>query len=184
MDVSMRLEAIGLDEVKPWVVVHPGATAASRRYPPENFARVAQTLCSLYGIQLVFTGTEPEIELVESIRRDMRAPSFSLAGKLDIQTLAVLISRAPLLITNNTGPAHVAAAAGTPVVDLYALTNSQHTPWHVPHRTLYHDVPCKYCYKSICAMGHHNCLRLVHPDDVVEAALELLAIKAGLEETR
>ncbi len=59
-------------------------------------------------------------------------------------------TRAPLLVSNNTGPVHIAAAVGTPVVDLYALTNPQHTPWGVPNRVLYHDVPCKYCYKSIC----------------------------------
>jgi hypothetical protein len=67
----------------------------------------------------------------------------------------------------------MAAALGTPVVDLYALTNPQHTPWMVPHRVLYHDVPCRNCYKSICPLGHHNCLRLVSPDDVVSAAVSV-----------
>jgi ADP-heptose:LPS heptosyltransferase len=68
----------------------------------------------------------------------------------------------------------VAAAVGTPVVDLYALTNPQHTPWGVPHRVLFRDVPCKYCYKSICPEGHGNCLSLVEPAEVVKAALALL----------
>ncbi len=77
-------------------------------------------------------------------------------------------------MSNNTGPVHVAAAVGTPVVDLYALTNPQHTPWQVPNRVLNYDVPCKYCYKSVCPMGHHNCLQLVTPQSVVQAALELL----------
>ncbi len=53
-----------------------------------------------------------------------------------------LLSFAPLLISNNTGPVHIAAALDTPVVDLYALTNPQHTPWNTSHRTLYRDVPC------------------------------------------
>jgi hypothetical protein len=64
--------------------------------------------------------------------------------------------------------------APVPVVDLYALMNPQHTPRTVPHRTLYHDVPCKYCYKSICPMEHHNCLQMVSPELVVDADLELL----------
>ena len=51
----------------------------------------------------------------------------------------------------------MAAAIGTPLVDLYALTNPQHTPWGVPHRVLSHDVPCKYCYKSVCPEQHHDC---------------------------
>jgi ADP-heptose:LPS heptosyltransferase len=68
----------------------------------------------------------------------------------------------------------MAAALGTPVVDLYALTNPQHTPWETPHRVLFHDVPCKYCYKSVCPEGHHDCLRRVPPEAVVRAARELL----------
>ena len=92
----------------------------------------------------------------------------------NLDELVAIIAIAPLLIANNTGPVHIAAAVGTPVVDLYALTNPQHTPWGVPHRVLSHDVPCKYCYKSICPEGHHNCLRLITPDSVVRAACELL----------
>jgi ADP-heptose:LPS heptosyltransferase len=88
--------------------------------------------------------------------------------------LAAVIEAAPLLISNNTGPVHVAAAVGTPVVDLYALTNPQHTPWAVPHRVLYHDVSCKYCYRSVCPEGHHTCLRGVSPAAVAAAATELL----------
>ena len=79
-----------------------------------------------------------------------------------------------MLISNNTGPFHIAAAVGTPVVDLYALTNPQHTPWMVASRVLYQDVPCKFCYKSICPEGHHHCLSLVAPETVVQAASELM----------
>jgi ADP-heptose:LPS heptosyltransferase len=67
---------------------------------------------------------------------------------------------------------HVAAAVGTPVVDLYALTNPQHTPWLVPHRVLSKDVPCRNCYKSVCPQGHHACLD-VGVEEVVAAASEL-----------
>src|SRR5262249_42196658 len=53
-------------------------------------------------------------------------------------------------------------------------TNPQHEPWAVPRRVLNHDVPCKFCYKSICPEGHHNCLRLVSPSEIVDAACALL----------
>ena len=56
----------------------------------------------------------------------------------------------------------------------YALTNPQHTPWRVPSRVLSADVPCKYCFRSICPEGHQNCLRGVTPDEVVLAAEDLL----------
>ena len=76
-------------------------------------------------------------------------------------------------------PAHLSAAVGTPVVDLYALTNPQHTPWGVPHRVLFRDVPCRYCYKSVCPLGHNDCLHAIEPREVVAAACELLDSPRG-----
>ncbi|NJL34488.1 MAG: glycosyltransferase family 9 protein, partial [Chloroflexaceae bacterium] len=168
------LNTHGIDPTRPWVVLHPGATASSRRYPVEHMAAVAQQLVG-DNIQIVFTGTAPEAELVAALQAQMHAPSCSLVGRLDLGELAALIEQAPLLIANNTGTVHIAAALGTPVVVLYALTNPQHTPWQTPQRVLFHDVPCKYCYKSICPAGHHHCLRLVEPAAVVDAAHDLLA---------
>lgn len=175
--VQYLLDEIGINPNKPWVVVHPGATAISRRYPPESFAIAARKLVKDYNIQIIFTGVKSEIELVETIRFQMQAPSFSLAHRLNLGELAALLEKAPLLISNNTAPVHIAAAVGTPVVDLYALTNPQHTPWEVPNRVIFHDVPCRICYKSICPEGHYHCLRLVEPERVVNAALELLQIR-------
>lgn len=175
------LQKLDIDQERPWVVIHPGATAPSRRYLPEGFASVARRLVVDMGIQVIFTGTEPERELVEGIQTAVGVPTQSLVGCLNLGEMAALIAIAPVLISNNTGPVHIAAAVGTPVVDLYALTNPQHTPWGVPQRVLFHDVPCKYCYKSICPEGHHHCLRLVTPESIVHAACELLSevLRAG-----
>jgi lipopolysaccharide heptosyltransferase II len=172
--IDRMLDAMGIEGDLPWAVIHPGATAPSRRYQPEGFAVAAGRLVREHSLRVVFTGDESERPLVESIRGAMGVPSDSLAGRLDLAGLAALIERAPVLICNNTGPAHIAAAAGTPVVDLYALTNPQHTPWAVPSRVLNRPVPCAPCFKSICPEGHHDCLRLVEPGEVVGAALELL----------
>ncbi|MGG6241031.1 glycosyltransferase family 9 protein [Nodosilinea sp. AN01ver1] len=158
---------------QPWIVIHPGASAPSRRYPPELFAQAARSLVES-GLTVLFTGTPPERDLVEGIRDQMDAPSYSLVGLLDLADLSALLAAAPLLLSNNTGPVHIAAAVGTPVVDLYALTNLQHTPWQVPHQVLFHDVPCRLCYKSVCPEGHHACLRQVEPQAVVAAVRELL----------
>jgi lipopolysaccharide heptosyltransferase II len=164
-----------LDDVRAsWVVIHPGASAPSRRYPLECYAAVARQLHQDMHCEIVFTGTEAECDLIEAIRTEAGVRSHSVAGELNVGQLAALLERAPLLIANNTGVVHVAAAVGTPVVDLYALTNPQHIPWLVPHRVLFHDVPCKFCYKSICPERHHDCLRLVNPTSVVQAAKELL----------
>jgi lipopolysaccharide heptosyltransferase II len=172
------LRELGLHAGRPWLAIHPGASAPSRRYPPEHFARAAGMLARDLGFEVVFTGSAAEAELVETIRDDMGAPSHSLAGKLGLAELAGVIEAAPLLIANNTGPAHIAAAVGTPVVDLYALTNPQHTPWGVANRVLSYDVPCKNCYRSVCPEGHHDCLRRVPPEEVVAAACDLLGLPA------
>jgi lipopolysaccharide heptosyltransferase II len=169
------LHELGIDLKRPLVVIHPGATATSRRYPPEGFAQAARRLVLDANFQVIFTGSESERELVEGIQAETGTDSYSLVGCLNLAELAGLIEIAHLLISNNTGPVHMAAAVGTPVVDLYALTNPQHTPWGVPNRVLFHDVPCKFCYKSICPEGHYHCLRLVTPDEVFRAACELFS---------
>jgi ADP-heptose:LPS heptosyltransferase len=162
-----------------WALVHPGATAASRRYPPELFARAVRLLVREHGCPVVLAGGPDEVPLVEEIRAAAGVPSRSLAGRLDLAELAAVIARAPVLVANNSAPAHLAAGLGTPVVDLYALTNPQHTPWMVPARVLFHDVGCKFCYKSVCPQGHHDCLARVPPAAVAAAAAELLEESAG-----
>jgi lipopolysaccharide heptosyltransferase II len=165
------LAAARIDRGRPWAVVHPGASAPSRRYPPERWAAACRTLRTDHGVQLVFTGDEGEAALTE---RAAAGTGPSLAGRLDLAELAALIEAAPLLLAGNTGPVHLAAATETPVVDVYALTNPQHTPWMTPSRVLSNDVPCRWCRGSVCREGHHLCLRGVEPGQVVRAALELL----------
>lgn len=164
------------------IIVHPGASAPSRRYAPEGFAAAADQLAAL-GYRIVLTGSAGERGITDAVSRRMRAPVVDLSGALSLGQLAALIRRSALLISNNTCPVHIAAAVGTPVVDLYALTNPQHTPWGVRHRVLNHDVPCRFCESSICPEAHHRCLRLVPPSKVVEAACELLFEGRPLVET-
>ena len=172
--LAARLAALGIDPRSPWAVVHPGATAPSRRYPPGLFAQASHLLVEA-GFRLVFTGDRSEVDLVEAIRAEVGAAedTSSLADALSLAEFAALVEAAPVLVSNNTGPVHIASAVGTPVVDLYALTNLQHTPWMVPHRVLFHDVPCRLCYASVCPQGHHDCLRLVPPAAVADAAVAL-----------
>jgi lipopolysaccharide heptosyltransferase II len=173
--VHAEMRRAGLDPARRYVVVHPGATAASRRYPAELFGSAAERIAAQSGRAIVFSGAADEVALIEEARRAMTTPSWSLGGRLELRELGALIDGADLLVANNSGPVHIAAALGTPVVDLYALTNPQHTPWQVPARVLSHDVPCRNCLKSVCPQGHHDCLRKVEPGAVAAAALELIA---------
>jgi lipopolysaccharide heptosyltransferase II len=172
--VHELLDALSLGAGRPWLVVHPGATAASRRYPADRFGFAVRMIAHLTGATALVTGDASERAIVDEVCRAAGGVAQSLAGCLSLEEMVALVQAAPLLITNNTGPAHIAAAVGTPLVELYALTNPQHTPWQVPNRVLSHDVPCRNCFKSACPVGHHACLLGIAPAEVARAALDLL----------
>jgi ADP-heptose:LPS heptosyltransferase len=167
----------------PFVVLHPGCSMPARTYPWELYADVADLLIERLGATVALTGVEEERELVGRIAARMRHRPVELAGALSFEALCALIQGADLTITNNTGPMHIAAAVKTPVVALFALTNApeQWGPWRVPHRQLYHDVPCRICYSRICPY-ENRCLRLVTPELVVQEAGQLLAEVTGAAE--
>ena len=175
-------EPIPLAQTRSYAIVHPGATASSRRYAPDRFACAARAVAIDLGLPVLVTGDATERPLVEQIVASAGTGVVSLAGALSLGELAALIEGAALLISNNTGPVHLAAALGTPVVDLYALTNPQHTPWQVAHRVLNRDVPCRNCRKSVCPYGTGACLD-VAPEEVITAA-RMLAHPAAVRPHR
>jgi len=170
----------GGDLLRPYLVVHPGATASSRRYPAERFGAAAQAVVDETGCQVVFTGGADEEPLIAQAQRHMQDPGVSLAGQLTLGELAALIAGAQVIVCNNSGPVHIAAAVGTPVAVLYALTNPQHTPWRVPSHVLNRDVPCRNCLKSVCPERHHACLLGVDAQTVALAALDLIRPLPGV----
>lgn len=176
--VRQSLAAAAVDPHLPWILLHPGASAPSRRYPADKWIGVIRALAARGAGPLVLSGSADEAALIEQIRAGCGVPVHSLAGQLTLGQLGAAIRLASVMVSNNTGPAHMAAAIGTPLVDLYALTNPQHTPWQVEHRVLFHDVDCRFCYKSVCPQGHHDCLGKIDPLHVAEAVCSLLASTA------
>lgn len=178
-EIDAWLAAHRLDRHHPLIVLHPGCSMPARTYPPEMYSEVISLLVRSLDAFVLITGSGDERALVERVRDGVlqteRARTLACAGDLAFPALCGLIQRADLLITNNTGPMHIAAALRTPVVALFALTNppEQWGPWRVLHRQLYHEVACRLCYRRICPYEHH-CLRLVSPAMVVAAAAELL----------
>ncbi len=174
-EVSNLLTQQGGDPRSVTAVLHPGCSMPARTYPWEMYAEVADLLVERLGASVILTGTESERPLVQRIQEQMRQKAISVAGALSFPGLCALIETADLTVTNNTGPMHISAAVKTPVVALFALTNppEQWGPWNVPHRQLYQDVPCRICYSRVCPIGH-ECLRMVSPNTVVDAATELL----------
>ncbi len=165
---------------RPFIVVHPGCSMPARTYPEEMYVQVIDLLVEQIGAYVAVTGGPDEQELVQRIvaalQPEHREAVVALAGVLPFAEFCALIEHADLTITNNTGPMHVAAALTTPVIALFALTNppEQWGPWRVPHRQLFHDVPCRICYQRVCPY-QHECLRLVSPQTVVTNAVQLLA---------
>lgn len=169
-----------------YVVVHPGAGAASRRWPAERFGTSAAQIAAASGLVPVVVGAAAEAPLVREVLLAARAaqrgsgapPPLALIGDdLPLGELLALIEGAALVVCNNSGPAHIAAALQRPVVVLYALTHPQRTPWQVPSRVLFQDVPCRNCLRSRCPLMHHQCLLGVAPEQASAAALELLLLQ-------
>ena len=182
--VSALLAERGVAPGRPFVSMHPGATAASRRWPAERFGLLAAAIRRQTGLPVVVNGTAAERELTARVRAsaldglprsDTRDDAIiDLAGLLPLPDAIAVIAQAALVVSNNSGPVHIAAACGTAVLDLYALTNPQHTPWRVRSRVLSKDVPCRNCQRSICPERHHACLEGVTVREAADAAIELL----------
>ena len=166
------LAGAGLDPTLPYLLLHPGASAEARRYPPERFAAVARLLGER-GWQVLVTGVEREMALLASIAE--RAPGAAyLVGRTTLAEYAALVERADLVITNNTLPMHLADALDTPVVVLFSGTDIEEAwrPRKAPARLLRRPTPCYPCYLFKCPIGQ-PCLD-IPPEEVVAAAMELL----------
>ncbi len=158
-----------------YVCIHPGARYRSRRWPVERFAAVGDALSST-GLHVVLTGSADEYALTASVARSMRAPSLDLAGRTTLGALAVLLSRARLLVCNDTGVSHVAAGLGTPSVVI--ASGSDVARWapldRQRHRVLWKDEPCRPCGHVDCPVAGHPCAVGVTPEAVRAEAESLL----------
>jgi lipopolysaccharide heptosyltransferase II len=137
--IRAKLIALGVHTDRPWLVLHAGVSEEKRRYPADKYITACRSLIK-QGHKIVLTGSSSERNYVDDIAYRLGDGAVNLAGNLSVAELIALIAAAPVLISNNTGPVHIAAAVGTPVVVLYAKTNPQHTPWKVLNRVLYFEV--------------------------------------------
>ncbi|HEY2191410.1 MAG TPA: glycosyltransferase family 9 protein [Actinomycetospora sp.] len=168
-DLAVRVPD-GADPQAPagrYVVVAPGASCPSRRWPPERFAAVGRGLAEL-GWTVVVTGTAKEAELVERAAADVPG-AHRLVGALDLAGLAALVAGADAVVVNNSGGAHLADAVGTPVVELFAGTEEvgQYAPRTAPATVLTRPTSCTPCRQLTCPFGQ-ECLD-VPPAEVVDA---------------
>lgn len=121
-DVAALQASVRLPVDRPLVVLQPGATDSRRRWPAGRFAAVGDALAA-EGACIAINGTAEEAGLTAAVAQAMRAPALDLAGRLSLSALAALLARARLLVSNDTGPLHLAEALGTRTVGIYWLLN-------------------------------------------------------------
>jgi ADP-heptose:LPS heptosyltransferase len=147
----------------------------ARAWAPERCAALVDVLASA-GRTVVVTGGPGETALTAQVAGPPRPRVVDLGGRTSFAELAEVLAGADCVVVGNTGPAHLAAAVGTPVAELYAPTVPavRWRPWMVPHLLLALDVPCAGCRARMCPVPGHPCVDAVEVDDVV-AAVDHLA---------
>lgn len=161
-----------------YVVLHPGTSVPARAWPAEHFRQAARLLAGA-GWQVIVTGSPSETALtrtVASMPDSALNHVLDLGGRTDLAGLAAVLAGAAAVVVGNTGPAHLAAAVGTPVVSLFAPTvpAQRWRPYGVAHVLLGdQNSPCRNTRVTTCPHPGHPCLSSVLPGDVLEAVIRL-----------
>ena len=174
--VSATLHRHGVGPHERLVVISPLGKRESKLWEPARWAAVARNLEAIAGARIVLSGGPTDHQQLDAIRGD-HARWLNLAGELSIPQLAVLLARAALLLTVDSGPMHLAAALDTPLVALCGPTDLRR--WRPSARAGRHALisraaPCAPCNARVCPLGHHRCMQDIGVSEVVDAALRLL----------
>lgn len=174
-------EKNGILKGGPVITMHPTASCPSRRWNLERFAKTADMLSVRYGAKIVIiTGPEDKVSGDEVARR-MKTWRLNLSGKTLVADLASILKRSRLLISNDSGPVHVAGAVGTPVVSIFGRNDRGISPmrWGPVGKgdvALHKDVGCEVCLAHNCKIGF-KCLDAISVEEVLEAADRALSGK-------
>ena len=170
-----RLASLGIERGAPIVTINPGATYGSaKRWYPDRFAAVADTLSAEWSARVVVVGSAAESPLAGEIEAATRNPPVNLAGKTTVRELMALLSLSSFLVTNDSGPMHIGAALGVPLVAIFGPTDWRRTsPWSERAKVVRVEIDCSPCRLRVCDRGH-ECMLGVTPEMVVDAARQLL----------
>ncbi len=174
--VAKRLALAGVGEAERLLVVTPGASfGASKLWPPEHFAAACVGLLEARGLRAVLAPGPGEEAVAHAIAAGAGAAPLVLdAPVTTLPELAALIARSKLVLTNDTGPRHIAVALGTPVISLLGPTDPRHTAHLLERqRVLREPVECSPCQLKVCPIDH-RCMQRLAPERVLAAAAELL----------
>jgi heptosyltransferase II len=171
-EAAAAAELLGPGE---WVAINPGASyGAAKRWIPGRFAAVADALAREYGFNVMLTGGPGEAEIGADIARAMQAQVLNLVGRTTVRELMAVLARCRLVITNDSGPMHIAAAFRVPIVAVFGPTDHTTTsPLGQDCRIVRTPVDCAPCMLRECPIDH-RCMTRVTADDVLAAARELM----------
>jgi heptosyltransferase-2 len=172
---SARLSCAGISPDDFLLGINPGAAFGSaKRWYPDRFAEAARRLTIAWGAKVIIFGGPDETEIAAEIERCLQGVCLNLAGRTDLRQLMALIRRCNFFITNDSGPMHIAAAFGVPLVAVFGPTDHTGTAPYSPRaRIVRKDVDCAPCKLRECPTDH-CCMTAVTADDVVQAALQVV----------
>jgi len=158
-----------------YAVVAPGASyGPAKQWGPERFAKAAQDIAAR-GLSIVLVGSRDDAGAAQGTIRALEgASTHDLTGATDLPTLVGVLAGAAVVLSNDSGVMHLAAALGRPTIGIFGSTSpvwtSADAPWV---RNLYAAYPCSPCFRRTCPIGY-GCLRSIDPSDVSRAALEVM----------
>jgi 3-deoxy-D-manno-octulosonic-acid transferase/heptosyltransferase-1 len=165
--VAALLAEKKVDTQAGFVAVSPVAYWETKLWDEAKFAAVCDGIVKELGLPVVFTGESPEGP-IERIRSLMEAPSASVAGVTSLRELAALYKQASVLLTTDSGPMHLAAAVGTPVVALFGPTSPERTgPYGEGHAVIRSGLACSPCFRKVCETL--ECMKTISVDEVFRA---------------
>jgi heptosyltransferase-2 len=173
-EMAARLAAAGITADDFVLGINPGATYGSaKRWYPERFAAVARIVAQNIGAKIVITGGPGETAIAADIEKELAGNCLNLAGRTSVRQLMALMKRCNLLITNDSGPMHLAAAFNVPLVAIFGSTDHTTTfPLSDKAVVVREPVACAPCMKRECPIDH-ICMLSVTVEKVVGEALRL-----------
>lgn len=170
-----QLRALGLGGPRVLIGIHPGASfGPAKRWLPERFAALADRLVGALGADVLIFGAADEKPLADEIAGAMRRSPLVVAGQTSLRQMMALLGQCRLVVTNDSGPMHVAAGLGLPLVAIFGSTDERATgPLHPGSRVVKARVECSPCGLRVCPVDF-RCMRGVTPEDAHRVALELV----------
>jgi ADP-heptose:LPS heptosyltransferase len=153
------------------VVLNPSASCPSKIWPAERFAQLARQMTEKYGAACILIGSARDRDIIARVKALAGIPLHDLSGQLSLGMLGWLLSRSALLISNDSGPVHIANAVGTPVISIFGrkqagLSPARWRPLGENSKVVWKDVGCGECLAHNCEI-HFLCLDAISVEDVL-----------------